>query len=547
MTHNPLNGISLSESSTPHLTPQKHAPKSPKISVSIDWFQTHNTQTPKLDPGIHGRFEVKHRGRVAEFQNHYEIFLFGERVATLAAHPDKGILNPDCSFLKIDNKFLNRDLKLLVEEINETLCLNFRNVSRVDIACDFNTFKNNLHPETFIERFIPQRKPKYVKLRRSVWSMVGKHERGQRGSRKTENSYSYLRFGNPRSNVCYYLYNKSLEMQEKKNKPWIREKWEADNLDQQQDVWRLEFRIHSCSKGLIDEDAGEELKKFRKAKLFLKELSGKIKRGYNINKIEILYKCDLIRLDEEVKIITEHIENATPQLRSYLAASLEIIQQKQQQIDNAIAYLNSIPKKHKSVTPFQIPFKLHFDDETKAIAKQLITAPEQIHFWNDNKLDATADAKYFGTLDVLENFHEFYGALFHHYFDFRYNDQQEKKRRMKRLPLLDIAKPDKSLMDLAEKMESNRTDRMLLKKLVSLNDELRAKAERTETPPAFVLDALKVVTKHYSHTRELEEYIKKKFPDFSFEPETDKHINSLFAEQQNFIEINGQLLEPAPF
>ena len=472
MNHNSLNGIASTKSSTPHLTTPKHARKSPKISVSIDWFQTHNTQTPKLEPGQHGRFEVKHRGRVAEFQNHYEIFLSGERVATLAAHPDKGILNPDCSFLKIDNKFLNRDLKPLVEEINETLCLKFRNVSRVDIACDFNTFQNNLHPETFIERFIPQRKPKYVKLRRSVWSMVGKHERGQRGNRKTENSYSYLRFGNPRSNVCYYLYNKSLEMQEKKNKPWIREKWEADNLDQQQDVWRLEFRIHSCSKGLIDEDAGNELKAFRKAKLFLKDLQGKIKRGM----------------------------------------------------------------KPETVAHF---------------SEQIQQAQEQIEFWNDNKLDATADAKYFGTLDVLDNFHEFYGALFHHYFDFRYNDGQEKKRRMKRLPLLDIRKPDKSLMDLAEKMESNRTDRMLLKKLISLNDELRAKAERTETPPAFVLDALKVVTKHYSHTRELEEYIKKKFPDFSFEPELEKHLNNLAAdaefEQQKMIEVEGQLIERAPF
>lgn len=459
-----LDTVALSESSTPPLTVLKSPRNSPRISVSIDWFQTHNSQTPKLEPGIHGRFEIKHRGRVAEFQNHYEIFLYGERVATLAAHPDKGILAPDCSFLKIDNKFLNKDLKPLVMEINETLQLKFRNVSRVDIACDFNTFKNNLHPETFIERFIPRRKPKYVKLRRSVWSMVGKHERGS-GNRKTENSYSYLRFGNPRSNVCYYLYNKSLEMQEKKNKPWIREKWEADNLEQSQDIWRLEFRIHSCSKGLIDEDAGHELKKYRKAKNFLKELQGKAKRSNNPQ--QLLYEK----------------------------------------------------------------------------ANKIQEAQEQIQFWEDNKLEATADAKYFGTLDVLENFHEFYAALFHHYFDFRYNDGQEKKRRMRRLPLLDIRKPDKSMMDLAEKMESNRTDRMLLKKLVTLNDELRAKAERTKTPPAHVLDALKVVTKHYSHTRELEDYIKKKFPEFSFEPETDNAINALFAETfetENMIEVDEE-------
>ena len=491
MKHNLLMASPSSKSSTPHLTPQKTplflVKTAPKTSISIDWFQTHNSQTPQLAPGKHGRFDIKHLGRVAEFKNHYEIFLHGERVATLAAHPDKGILQPDCSFLKIDNKFLNKDLKALVEEINSTLCLKFRNVSRVDIACDFATFKNNLHPETFIERFIPQRKPRYVKLRRSVWSMVGKHERSQRmdgeilhnriteghpispKTHRVENRYSYLRFGNPRSNVCYYLYNKSQEMRDKKNKPWIREKWEADNLNQSQDIWRLEFRIHSCSKGLIDEDAGAELKKYRKAKLFLKDIAGRIKRGM-----------------------------------------------KPQTIQNQFA-------------------------------EQIAEAQEQITFWEDNKLDATADAKYFGTLDVLDNFHEFYAALFYHYFDFRHNDGQEKKRRMKKLSLLDIQKPDKSLMDLAEKMESNRTDRMLLKKLVTLNDELRAKAERTETPPAVVLDALKIVAGHYANTRELNDYIKKKFPDFSFEPEAPQHLNALFAEQPNTIVIDGEVFEKPPF
>jgi len=509
-----LNGISSTKLSTPHLEQENSAlflvKNAPKFSISLDWFQTHNTQTPVLHPMQYGRFNVKHLGRAGEFQNHYEIFTAGERVATLTAHPDKGVLQPDCSFLKIDNKFLyGQDTKALVLEINKELGLTFRNVSRVDIACDFNTFNNNLNPMVFIDRHIGMF-AKYVKLRKAVLYTRSEHQRGTYKGRRTENQHSYIRWGSPKGNLTYYLYDKTKEQKEKKNKPWIAEKWHMDKLDPSQ-VWRLEFRIHSGSKGLIDEDGRNELLKFRKAKKFLKEINGKLKRG----------------MKEET------------------------IQEIEAQILDAQKF---------TATWLQPPcFDLFLFDEwkrAKAFLKKFPftreQAQEEVEFFKNFENDFKADAQYFASLDVLDNYEECFNALYHHYFDFRINDKQEKKRRMRRLSLLNIQKPDKHLMQIVETLESNRTDRITLNKVMDMNDLLRAKAAaREEAAPVEVLDAIKILISHYAQQKELEPYLKKKFPDFDFQPELDKHLAAMAfdaeEERMKFINVNGELIERAPF
>lgn len=509
MNHNSLNGISSTKLSTPHLAPQKLGEKTgkntPLFSVSVDWFQTHNIQTPQLIPGTYGRFDVKHMGRAGEFKNHYEILTAGERVATLTAHPDKGVLRPDCSFLKIDNKFLyQNDLKAMILEINEALRLTFRNVSRFDIACDFNKFNNNLDPMIFIDRHIGMF-AKYVKMRKAVLYTRSEHQRGRYKGRRTENQHSYIRWGSPKGSLTYYLYDKTKEQKEKKNKPWIAEKWHTDRLDPSQ-VWRLEFRMQSCSKGLIDSDGRAELLKYRKAKKFLKEIQAKIARGM---KEETAAALDAQILEAQ-EFNAEHLDQL---------------------------HFSELSKEHKKAQAFLKKFPFTREQ-----------AAEEIEFFKNFESDFKADAEYFSSLDVLDNYHELFNALYHHYFDFRVNDKQEKKRRMRRLSLLDIKKPDKHLMQIVETLESNRTDRIVLNKVIDMNDLLRAKAA---APPPEILDAIKLVVAHYANEKEMDTYLKKKFPDFSFEPELEKHLNNLAAdaefEQQNMIEVEGQLIERAPF
>lgn len=414
-----------------------------KISISIDWLQLHCICPSDITAAIYGNYILTDIGRFAAFKNVYEIFTQvnirgeikpGERIATLATRPDKGILKPEASFLKIDNKYLySANLRALVEDIISALNLKFKNISRVDFAADFVCFKNNLHPETFIGRFIsmPDKNSiRYVKLRKTKATLYFDHGR--------INEYSYLRLGTAQSNLLYYLYNKSKELREKKNKPWIKEKWLQDGIsDQLQDVWRLEFSIHACSKGLIDNEDKQQLKELEQEKKYLDQ--------------NVLGNEELINGNEDE--ITEALQR--------------------------------------------------IKDSREAIK---------------------ADAVYFSSLDVIDNYHELYSALFHHYFDFRIEDGQAQKRRMKKIPLLDIHKPAKSIMKLVDSIESNRTDKIILKGLVKLNDELRNKnfAQVPDQNQMKIDDLKKIenfhsnihaMINHYISSRNLETFAESKFPD----------------------------------
>ncbi len=268
-------------------------------------------------PGLFGSYVLKNIGRKAAFRDVYEVFttkkIEGEikpvdRVATLACHPDKGILKPDSAFLKIDNRFLyNGDLKALVLDLNEALQLKFKNISRIDLALDFHSFKNNLDPEAFIDRVIV-RTPRYMKMGHGKFYLIGVYGEKQ-------NSYPYIRFGTAKSNLYYYLYDKTLELKEKTDKPWIREKWKADGLNDAESIWRLEFAIHSCSKGIVDDETAVSWKEFLKRKNALKKVTPEkfeLLQIYNARKKKGIATCEVPQLEalqDEIDFVDMYARN----------------------------------------------------------------------------------------------------------------------------------------------------------------------------------------------------------------------------------------------
>jgi hypothetical protein len=114
------------------------------------------------------------------------------------------------------------------------LQLNFKGITRLDIAYDFNLFCNKKEPETFIRNFL---KNDIVKLKKTEFRMAGKHEK--------INTFNWIAFGSPVSAVNYKLYNKSHEMRKKTHKAHIFQDWQNSKLNTQNDVWRIEFTINS--------------------------------------------------------------------------------------------------------------------------------------------------------------------------------------------------------------------------------------------------------------------------------------------------------------
>lgn len=109
----------------------------------------------------------------------------------------------------------------------------FKNISRIDLALDFTAFDNQLLPPAFITDFMLE---KYQKINQVNISAHGTDKWQAR-------AWNSLKWGAPTSAVTTKLYNKSLELKQQHDKPYIRQVWEACGLDPLLDVWRVEFSV----------------------------------------------------------------------------------------------------------------------------------------------------------------------------------------------------------------------------------------------------------------------------------------------------------------
>lgn len=124
-------------------------------------------------------------------------------------------------------------------------------ISRIDIALDFTKFDNGEKPEKFIEKYM---RGKVAKVNQCRVSAHGTDEWARR-------IFNSLKWGSPSSPVTTKLYNKTLELKQGEDKPWIRQAWDAAGLDVSQDVWRVEFSLSAQMQTLQSLKNGEMFKK----------------------------------------------------------------------------------------------------------------------------------------------------------------------------------------------------------------------------------------------------------------------------------------------
>lgn len=232
-----------------------------KNCISIDWLTLHVQVPRKLFEDTPTKYKIvrdKHQTR--HFKSIFYIYdTNGEEMATMACEPHSDILQHDSGLLKINNKYLyQKNFKQFVDALLKDLQLNFRSISRLDIALDFQRFKNNLDPRNFIKNYVSG---KYIKKGKGRGRIEFKY-----GNSKSL-QYQTLKFGSETSDITYYLYNKVEEMEAKELKPWIMENWKANGWDEKKTVWRLEFSLKPTTKTLhdIDPDSGllEEVFSFK--------------------------------------------------------------------------------------------------------------------------------------------------------------------------------------------------------------------------------------------------------------------------------------------
>lgn len=218
--------------------------------VSIDWLQLNLIAPRDMDVKYHSFFQVKLMPySTRHFKIVEELYRHNHRICTITRSPLSNIIAADTILVKFDNWVLYSFP--LLEYVNQFISLNnfkFKSISRLDICADFQRFKNGMIPSNFIKNYLNGH---YLRLGRT--SIGNSHFK----QIDTDLFFNALKFGSNLSDISVYLYNKSLEMQTVKWKPWIADLWHKNNFPSNVDTWRLEISIKSSNKVIVNMDTAE--------------------------------------------------------------------------------------------------------------------------------------------------------------------------------------------------------------------------------------------------------------------------------------------------
>lgn len=236
------------------------AQKTPRTAYAIDWMQLfcsvphacppewEEKISPNADrSGNHRTYKLVaslHYIKGYEWQREV---LFGKyTVATIACQPKDERHRKDGGAIKLNNAVLYvADWYFILTDILATLQWSPLNITRVDLCADFNYFMGGLAPDTFLRKYVCKTAASYLRVGSNKFCVYGIKD-----MRCTV--YDSIRWGSRQSGVSVYMYNKSKELREVKDKPWIREHWQQAQLSSTRDVWRVEISISSEALGLKD-------------------------------------------------------------------------------------------------------------------------------------------------------------------------------------------------------------------------------------------------------------------------------------------------------
>lgn len=154
-------------------------------------------------------------------------------------------------------------LKLFLSQHDYT----FMRISRVDVCLDFERFDSGDWPAKFLRRYIQE---KFAKINQANISSYGQ-------DCWTTRQWDSISWGREKSDIGTKMYNKTKQLQEVKDKPYIRQAWFAcglvdnpetlekitkDGSTYKPQIWRVEFSVRSSVKGwFVMEIDGNKKKK----------------------------------------------------------------------------------------------------------------------------------------------------------------------------------------------------------------------------------------------------------------------------------------------
>lgn len=220
-------------------------------AINVDWLQVFcaDMNDEPLNVIYNGKssFDFKllpHTSRqFSEIWNVYDID--GEHYAVIQRKPFSSIISKDGAIIQLVNRELYKTFwasEFIVFMAQHHF--RFKSISRIDICFDSNTLYGGLRHSNLIKKLLLGEFLKNNQARiRENWGVSANTARPM--------ECNSISFGSKGSAVSTKIYNKSLEMREVKNKPYIVECWHYNGIDCEQDVWRCEISIKSDANKLI--------------------------------------------------------------------------------------------------------------------------------------------------------------------------------------------------------------------------------------------------------------------------------------------------------
>lgn len=213
--------------------------------ISLDWLQFRCRGRLVTENCV---FECRRLSVASKFfQEVYEYYIDNEKFAVVQYIPKFDHEDKFMSLVKIANRHLySVALKHNVDAFLESVGLSIVAFSRIDLACDFVRLQNGWTAPTFIKHFVANSVQVKGKFKGALFFETG-HEL----------EYQTLQIGRHSSELTAKLYNKTRELSEQKDKPYIREIHKALDNKYNLDVWRFEIKLTAEAMKIVNLETGE--------------------------------------------------------------------------------------------------------------------------------------------------------------------------------------------------------------------------------------------------------------------------------------------------
>lgn len=214
--------------------------------VSIDWLSIY-VDCSCMAPHQDYIFDREPYG-TSVYADMFTIYMYGEELAILTCNPRSSALKKGTGILKILNPILyQQQLDRIIYNLLHLNNIVALNISRLDLCADFNHFVDYPNMQDFFQDFLTLKLWKIGAAKYKVCANKAPEFDNDYfkliGLQSSRHTYQYLRFGSKVSKVSAYLYNKTQEFRDVKRKNYIAEAWAANDIDEKQEVWRLEFSL----------------------------------------------------------------------------------------------------------------------------------------------------------------------------------------------------------------------------------------------------------------------------------------------------------------